>query len=385
LVANDSRSSGAHVTLALDALEPMTVTPERGAVPHAIGHDLGLAVGAVMIGSAASLGDLLRLDRALEGRAVHAGTQLVIAIGSRQIRASAEAAGALRRLREAGATLVEGTPPPSPAATGLAFGALPSDWPPGKTQWRAAGLTLCALAALDGRLLDPREREWAAPGPAPALVGSEALRLAPADGSAPPPGRRLPLGLALEGPLRGTVLLRLGDYVSAEQVLPWGARVRSLVGDFAALSDHAFGDLDSEFPARARAHRGGFIVAGERFGEGVPWDTAALVLVQLGVRAVLARSQAPEFGRLLAQAGVLPLSWSGGDEGRGVNPGDELEMPGVPEAFVSGRPIVVRNLTQGSQYTLRHTLASYEVERLRRGGLLAEIMGAGSPSAGAAA
>jgi aconitate hydratase len=377
LGAGPSPSRGASATLALDALEPMTVAPERHAIPHPIGHDLGQAVGAVLIGSAASLGDLMVLDRVLAGRSVSDGTQLVIVIGSRLIRASAEASGALARLVEAGATVAEGAPPPSPAANGLAYGALPSDWPPGKTQWRSAALSLCALAARDGRLRDPRDEDWPRESAAPPMVGAEVLRLAPFESSAaPPPGRRVPLGSPLEGPLRGHVLLRLGDHVGSDQVLPWGARVRSLVGDFAALSEHAFGDLDAGFAARARAYHGGFIVAGERFGEGVPWDTAALVLVQLGVRAVMARSLAGDFGRLLAQAGVLPLAWSGGDTGRGVNHGDELEMPGVPEAFVSGRPIVVRNLTQGSQYTLRHALGAHEVERLRRGGLLAEIVGA---------
>lgn len=375
----------AAITLALDALEPMTVAPDRGSIPHPIGHDLGQAIGAVLIGSGASLGDLLALDRALRGRRVHLETQLVIVIGSRLIRASAESAGALGRLIDAGATIVEGAPPPIPAAAGLAFGALPSDWPAGRTSWRLAALTLCALAARDGRLRDPREEPLEIDRAAPALSGMEPLRVAPLESAGASSGPRLPLGSPLDGPLRGRVLLKLGDFVSSDQVLPWGARVRSLVGDFAALSDHAFGDLDAAFAARARATHGGFIVAGERFGEGVPWDTAALVLVQLGVRAVLARSLAAEFGRLLAQVGVLPLTWSGGDAGRSMRPGDELEMPNVPEAFVSGRPIVIRNLTQGSQYTLRHALGAHQVERLRRGGWLAEILGAPGAAAGAPA
>ena len=374
-LAAGARPEHPAVTLALDALEPMTVAPDRGAIPHPIGHDLGQPVGAVLIGSAASLGDVLMLDRALASRRVHSETQLVIVIGSRLVRASAEAAGALARLRDAGAVIVEGAAPPSPAPAGLAYGALPSDWPAGRTSWRLAALSLCALAARDGTLGDPRGEEWPRSGAAPALVGLEPLRLTPLAGDPAAAAASLPLGRPLDGPLRGRVLLKLGDFVGTDQVLPWGARVRSLVGDFVALSDHAFGDIDSEFAARARATHGGFVVAGERFGEGVPWDTAALVLVRLGVRAVLARSLAPEFGRLLAQAGVMPLTWSGGDGARGVRPGDELEMPNVPEAFVTGRPIVIRNLTQGSQHTLRHALGAHQVDRLRRGGWLAEILG----------
>ncbi|MGH7742270.1 MAG: aconitase family protein, partial [Candidatus Eiseniibacteriota bacterium] len=183
LSASDARR-GTRVSLALEALEPMTVLPERGAIPHALGHDLGVTVGAVMIGSAASLADLLALDRALAGRSVDSGTELVIVIGSRQIRASAEALGALGRLQAAGATVVEGSRHPSPAANGIAFGALPSDWPPGKTQWRSASLAVCALAARDGVLRDPREERWPAETPAPELAAAEALRIAPLEAGA---------------------------------------------------------------------------------------------------------------------------------------------------------------------------------------------------------
>ncbi len=362
-------------SLTLDAIEPMTLALERGARPRRVREDRGLAIGAVLIGSGAVAADLTRLASVLKGGAVHGSVSLQIAIGTRHTREAAEADGALAALREAGAQIVEGAVPPSPASTGLTFGVLAGDLPAGRTTWRSANLATCALAARGGTLEDPRDLGalvTPAPRAAP-LAPGEALRLAPWDPTATPGAPRLPLGRALAGPLRGEVLLRLGDRVTTEQVLPWGARVRSLVGDFAALSEHTFGGLDSGFAARARALEGGFVVAGDQFGEGVPWDTAALVLVQLGVRAIVARSMAAEFERLLAQAGVLPLLWAGSDEGREVAAGDELELPGIPETFVAGRPMVARNLTQGTQYTLRHALGPREVDRLRRGGLLADI------------
>jgi aconitate hydratase len=169
------------------------------------------------------------------------------------------------------------------------------------------------------------------------------------------------------------VLARLGDRITSEQVLPWGARVRELVNNFPALSEYGFGDLEPGFFARARQARGGFLVAGAEFGMGEAWDTAALVMVELGVRAVLARSIAPGFDRLLALAGVLPLAWAGSDDGSAVKEGDELEFPGVPETLIADRPLVVRNLTRGTQYTLRHDLSDRDVRRLRRGGLLTEL------------
>jgi aconitate hydratase len=281
----------------------------------------------------------------------------------------------LATLREAGAQIVEGGIPPTPATTGLAYGALASDLPAGRTRWRIASLATCARAAITGTLEDAREAAW--PGvterPEPAFSVGEPLRVTPPEGGSAVESAGFPIARPLTGPLRGPVLVRLGDRVTSEQVLPWGARVRSLVNDFAALSEYALGGVAPGFAARVRAAGGGFVVAGEQFGEGEAWDTAALVLVKLGVRGVLADSIGRDFARLLALAGVLPLRWAGSDDGASVHSGDELEIPGLPETFLTDRPLVIRNLTRGTQYTLRHDLSARDVERLRRGGLLADI------------
>jgi aconitate hydratase len=88
---------------------------------------------------------------------------------------------------------------------------------------------------------------------------------------------------------------------------------------------------------------------------------------------MLARSLAPEFAHLAALAGVLPLEFVNEGDARAVAAGDELEIPGLPEALAPGRALVVRNLTQGTQYTVRHPLAARDVDRLAVGGLLAAL------------
>ena len=51
--------------------------------------------------------------------------------------------------------------------------------------------------------------------------------------------------------------------------------------------------------------------------------------------------------------------------------GDELELPGLPEALVPGHPLTARNLTRGTHLTLGHDLSAREIAVLRAGGLAA--------------
>ena len=95
------------------------------------------------------------------------------------------------------------------------------------------------------------------------------------------------------------------------------------------------------------------------------------MLAALGVRGVLARGFDAEFHGHLVHAGILPLRLAHEADLRAIEPGDELEIPGLPEALAPGKPLVVRNLTRGSQYTPQHDLAPRDIAILEAGGLLA--------------
>jgi aconitate hydratase len=180
----------------------------------------------------------------------------------------------------------------------------------------------------------------------------------------------VPLGEPLAGPVRGRVLIRCGDGVTTEQVLPWGARIEPLAGDIGALRVHAFATLDPGFAGRAVACGGGLVLAGDSLGHGEPREQAALVLASLGVRAVIARSWAPAFHRRLLDAGVLPLSFGRPVDLDAFAAGEEIELPTLPHGLEPGRPVAVRNLTRGTQLDVRHDLDGRAVAIARGGGLL---------------
>ena len=182
-----------------------------------------------------------------------------------------------------------------------------------------------------------------------------------------------PRGPRITGPLRGTVLLVLGDHVGTDRILPWGARVRPLASDLARLAGHLFAGVYSDFAARARAAGQGWVVAGRDFGVGPRREEIGLAAVALGIRGLLARSFDPEFRSLLRRHGLLALRFADELDLAALALGDEVEIPDLPDGFEQGKPLVVRNLTRGVQVAVHHDLDQAGVDEVRAGGLLAAL------------
>jgi aconitate hydratase len=376
-----SASFDAVMTLDLETIEPLMAPDEDRMAARPVRHAMGMPVSRIVVGSHASLADLVRLAGLIGERRIHDTTELVWVPGSPRLLQAAEASGVSAALERAGARLSAGGlpsdvgPVSSPIVTGL-FTASRGEHRAGRrTAWSAASLETCAAAALAGCLVDPRELDHAAPA-ALATRPLEAARLLEPDGDPAAPigedaATRRWTGRAVDRPLRGAVLLECGDRVGADRILPLGARQEKRLQDLAALSEFAFAPLDAEFAGHARRQGGGFVTAGRDFGAGEPGELAAVVLASLGVRAVIARSYAPAFVRRLTHAGVLAAEFRHERDEREIERGDELEIPGLPGALEPGRPLTVRNLTRGSQYTVAHRLDARAIDWLRAGGLLA--------------
>ncbi|MEK7330366.1 MAG: aconitate hydratase, partial [Candidatus Eisenbacteria bacterium] len=248
-----------------------------------------------------------------------------------------------------------------------------------------AGPATVAAAALAGRIADPRELPLVPPAAEGVgrSEGNDALLVKPAaapdavEVSRGAGVRPLPALPPMVATLRGVVLLRLGDRWATDVALPCGPKVRRHHADFGALAGHLYAGVDRDFAARARTHGGGFLVAGADYGIGPRVPHAALALVQLGVRAILARSFVPDHRAELVRHGVLALRFAGGTDPDGPRQGDELEIPGLPEVLEPNRPLAVRDLTRGAQFTLHHDLTLREIEMVRAGGLLGVLTTAG--------
>lgn len=338
----------------------------------------------IVIGPRALTDDLLRLAQWARGRELHSGITLTILAGSRERIEAANRGGALQDLAAQGAA-IEGVggsrslkAEAAESGAGLCYGAGPKDLDTARTRWWAASLESCMAAAFTGRLTDPRrvvlpdspvaEPEILVGAAAPVLVPTGETGLSDELGGNGLPA--VPTGEPLISSVRGRVLLRCGDGTTTEQVLPWGARLAPLAGDIGALREHGFAALDPDFARRALACGGGFVIAGEGLARGPRSEQAALVLVALGVRAAIARSWDPGFRRRLLEAGALPLTFARPRDVDSFAAGDELELPTLPHGLDPGRPLVVRNLTRGTQLDVRHDLDARAIAIAKSGGLL---------------
>ncbi|GAC1551224.1 MAG: hypothetical protein NVS3B16_25970 [Vulcanimicrobiaceae bacterium] len=114
---------------------------------------------------------------------------------------------------------------------------------------------------------------------------------------------------------------------------PDGVIAMAIWANIPACARTMFHRFDPSFPDRARAAGGGFIVAGHNYGQGSSRESAALVPVELGVRAIAARSFARIHRANLIAQGVVPLVLP---DDATVEAGERWRIEGVRDAIASG-------------------------------------------------
>jgi aconitate hydratase len=366
----------------LGNLEPLVAPLEELAGSQPASTFAGTPIARVLVGPAATLADLARLAARLEGQRIHERVECTVVVGSRTVLDRVVASGLGQRLASAGVRVTEGRVAAHVAGsgTGLCFGVPHEAVASGRARWLVAGVECCAAAALSGTVAQPGRG-----GPPVSLESGGGLHVDPwmsggagsraqvAESAADRAGPGAPT--ALRSPFRGEVLAVLGDELECTRLLAPGARLEGLRGRLRSLAGQLLAGIDPGFVERAREQGGGFIMAGTGFARGEPRAAVAVCLAEWSVRAVLARSYAPGAAQALVHAGVMPLLLTQEGMPGPLERGDELELPGLPEALVPGHPLTARNLTRGTHVTLGHDLSARAIAVLRAGGLLPFVTG----------
>ena len=389
LVADPDASYAETLTIDLGELEPMVAQPHMPDLVCAVREIAGLKLDQVVIGSCtnSSYMDLATVAAILKGGSVHPETSLVIAPGSRQVLAALAESGALNDIIKAGARILECACGPcigigqSPPTDGVSLRTFNRNFK-GRSGTERAELYLCspqvaAVSALKGKLTDPRSFGEPAKVDMPEVFPVlDYLFVPPSDHPEAvevvrgPNIKPLPRGQAMPETLKGEVLIRLGDDITTDDIMPAGAHIMSLRSNIPAISEYVFSHQDPGFAKRARDKDCGFIVAGRNYGQGSSREHAALAPMVLGVKGVIARSFARIHRANLINFGILPMTFMTDVELGRIHTGDQLVIEDMEKSLENGRTLRVLNTTQGSSFEVRVDLDRREKDVVMAGGLL---------------
>ena len=372
----------------LSTLEPLIALPHSPDKVVPVREVAGMPVDQCFIGSCtnSSYLDLARTAEILRGRRVAERTSLCIAPGSRQTLLMIAKNGILTDFITAGARLLESACGPcigigqAPCSGGVSLRTSNRNFE-GRSGTKDALVHLvsaetAAVSALRGVIVDPRTLGEAVEVRLPEkyIVDDSMVLLPPEDGASVeirrgPNIKPLPEFRPMPDEILGEVLLRMGDNITTDHILPAGSRIMSLRSNLPAISEYCFNIVDPSFPERARNAGGGLLVAGENYGQGSSREHAALSPLFLGVKAIIAVSYARIHRQNLVNAGILPLLFEDGTDLEKIAQGERLELGNLHSAL-EGEFVEVRNMTTGAVIRARHGLSRRQREILLAGGAL---------------
>ncbi|TFH87161.1 aconitate hydratase [Billgrantia azerbaijanica] len=392
LSADDGADYDDHVALDLARLEPLIALPSSPGNVRPVREVAGEAIYQAYVGSSANPGlrDFAVPALMVEGRQVAPGVSFDINPTSRQILENLADQGYLARLIRAGARLHQAGcngcigMGQAPATGRNSLRTVPRNFP-GRSGTPEDRVFLCSpetatASALTGRITDPRDLDRACPRfhePRQVAINRDML-LAPAGDSGlvelikGPNVKSLPDFAPIPSPFSGPVLLKLGDDVSTDAIMPAGAEVLPLRSNIPAIAEHVFRGVDRDFARRAHDLMGDgfFIVAGHNYGQGSSREHAAIAPRYLGLRAVCALSYARIHWQNLANFGVEPLTFAAPEDLDSIDQDDELVLEDIIDALDRGRAIRLHNRTKERTYAMRHALSPRQVEMIRHGSLI---------------
>jgi len=240
-----------------------------------------------------------------------------------------------------------------------------------------ASPAVAGATALKGVLTDPRDLGSDPPkvdAPKPVVDDFMLIKPPPPDQAAEVQilrGRNIqppPVPPDLPQSLAGKVLIVLGDNVSTGSMSPDGVLVMQERSNIPAIAEYCFRKEDPEFVKRAKEWSGGFIVAGDNYGQGSSREHAALAPLQLGVRAVFAKAFHRIHRRNLINNGIVPILID--DKIHEIAQiGQEWTLPRIHEEIDKGSDTVAI-LAGSEEFTGRVAFTDHERQTLLAGGLL---------------
>lgn len=379
------------IEIDLSSLAPMAAMPHMPDRVKSVTEIGAIKVDQVCIGSCtnSSLMDMLKVAAILKGKTVCPTVSLSIAPGSKQVLNMLAKNGALADMIDAGARILESACGPcigmgqSPNSAGISLRTFNRNFE-GRSGTADAGIYLvspevAAYSALTGVLSDPRELGDALNIQMPEKFeindNMVALPASPDEADAVevlygPNIKPFPTTEALPDALSAKAVLKVGDDITTDHIMPAGAKILPYRSNIPHLSQFCFAVCDTTFAERCKAEGKGFVIGGANYGQGSSREHAALVPLYLGVKAVITKSFARIHCANLINAGILPLNFKDEADYDKISQGDELSMPNIKNEILADKPVTLQNLTTGESYELKYELSKRQKDIILAGGLL---------------
>jgi len=379
------------IDINLSTLEPLIACPHSPDNIVTVSSLKGTKVDQVCVGSCtnSSLFDMLKVAALLKGKTVSDSVSMSVSPGSKQVLTMLADCGALSDILASGARVLECACGPcigmgfSPNSNGVSLRTFNRNFE-GRSGTKDGKVYLVSpetavAAALTGEITDPRllgvmpEIKM----PESFLINDSAV-ISPANEIEAkdieilrgPNIKKFPESKKQEDSLSAELVLKVGDNITTDHIMPAGAKILPYRSNIPYLSKFCFAVCDESFPERAKAAGDGMIIGGSNYGQGSSREHAALVPMYLGIRCVIAKSFARIHIANLINAGIMPLTFKNTDDYDKLSEGDKLSIGDIYNGMNSGEMILVNNTTN-EQIKLVCSFTERQKRILKAGGLLA--------------
>ncbi len=376
------------ITINLTELEPMVAMPHSPDNVKKVNEVGKIKIDQVAIGSCtnSSYEDLMKVAQILKGHKVHEDVSLVIAPGSRQVMEMLSRNGALGDIISSGARILENSCGPcigmgqSPGTDGISLRTFNRNFY-GRSGTLSADIYLvspevAAVSAIRGELTNPKELEIDFKSiENDKFIIDDSMIIKPeidankVEVKRGPNIKPFPLNKHLDNKLTGKVVLKVGDNITTDHIMPSNAKLLPFRSNIPYLSEYCFSTVDQEFPARAKNNSGGFIIGGDNYGQGSSREHAALAPLYLGIKAVIVKSFARIHKANLINSGIIPMVFLNEEGYDDISLMDELEMDDLLETIENG-VVKIKNITKEKEYEVKVELSPEEIKVIKYGGKL---------------
>ena len=396
LIADDDAEYDQIVEIDLSELVPMAATPHSPGNISTV-RDIGeIDVDQVCVGSCtnSSYKDMMTVAEILKGKKLHSNTSFVVAPGSKQVIENIIRDGGFESIVSAGARIAE-----SACGFCIGNGCAPSTNAvsirtnnrnfKGRSGTPSANVYLAspetaAACAITGKITDPRDLEFETPEipDVEEFKIDDSMILAPGK-----PDKNVqiyrgpnigdpPKGTPITGDISGEVMIKVGDKITTDHIMPAGARLKYR-SNIPKYSEFVFEPVDPTFPERClknkENNKANIIVAGLSYGQGSSREHAAICPSYLNVKAVIAKSIERIHHSNLINFGILPLEFINEKDYENLESGDNIKLTDLMHSLDLKKPILIHNESKDIKFEVKYTLSDREIKIIKSGGLLQYI------------